>query len=760
MQDEIRLRCTGTATPASRLVPYAIGIVNRLREVDSFGYQQAVGENWRIDVKLNNGHATITIHEDGDVGDGACPSYMSGMTVHGVRIRKTDPAKGAKLAGLWSCQPSPVYAAKAKLSTGWQIGKYGRATPASFAPTPAQSPGSVSTIPPSWLPDGWSQAALLKPGLYSGTMRNVVQTLLGSDAQVQYEFSFGKTHGIYVRHTNAGRADWLIEISRDNGVMAMKLPVCKSSVPKENTLGYVPTGETFPTGSKLSLAIARGTVRQLLLPADLAPAYDKSAFSDLFGWAFKYDGTAASVVVYTQAKYKTTYIYTVHLVGDDTGPVSASLSMDVSGEVVSPSFSSITGYGEWAFKVPLQPGGTAYPIDFGPTSGTYAEANTLAPLHVWYEKSGARSTVWYRNGVTSYGRPADENRRPRLSSLPFDGAPIQHWGSDPANYGVEFVEYNETLTGSYSSQYGPAAYVNDAPGAHIVAPTRYTYKALISGTAMECVLSTYTACNVFSRGVLREYDTSFNGYTRRINSAVVIPAFEREAALQNTVTSQFADSMGYVNNSYSATYGSKQYQNYDYDTINYPQRSDGMPLSGVFRAVGSAGFDGSIGVGPYQIDNGYSLSAVPPIDGVFGGFSQSAGSPGVPDEFSPPAGFTLNTPGNPYAALEPFSTIGTTYSWSSRRMRKVLFCSGKRITLNNDVDDDLDSPEVMPPLGPWFDGATGLFYPLIQSHDGELRYSPPDLTGGGQSDFSKSDLGDYSIPEAGSELFLNFVGDA
>lgn len=760
MQDEIRLRCTGTATPASRLVPYAIGIVNRLREVDSFGYQQAVGENWRIDVKLNNGHATITIHEDGDVGDGACPSYMSGMTVHGVRIRKTDPATGAKLEGLWSFQPSPVYAAKAKLSTGWQIGKYGRATPASFAPTPVQSPGSVTTIPASWLPDEWSQAALLKPGLYSGTMRNVVQILLGSEAQVQYGFSFGKTHGIYVQQTKAGRVDWLIEISRANGVMAMKLPVCKSSVPKENPLGYVPTGETFPTGSKLSLAIARGTVRQLLLPADLAPAYDKSAFSDLFGWAFKYDGTAASVVVYTQAKYKTTYIYTVHIFADSTGPVGASLSMDGSGEVVSPGFSLTTGYGEWAFKVPLVVGGTSYAVDFGPTTGTYTEANTLAPLHVWYETSGARSTVWYRNGVTTYGRPSDEHRRPRTSSLPFDAAPIQGWGSDSANYGIEFVEYNETLTGSYSSQRGPAAYVNTAPDDHIVAPTRYTFKALISGTAMECVVSTYTFCNVFSRGVLREYDSSFNGYTRRINSAVIIPAFEREGALQNTVTSQFADSIGSTTNSYSATYGSKQYQNHDYDTINYPQRSDGMPTSGVFTAVGSAGFDGSIGVGPYQIDNGYSLSAVPPIDGTFGGFSEAAGSPGVPNEFSPPAGFVLNSSSNPYAALEPFSTTSTTYSWSSRRMKKVLFCSGKKITLSNDAGDDLDSPAVMPPLGAWFDGTAGSFYPLIQSHNGALRYSPPNLTGAGQSDFSKSEIGSYSTPEEGSELFLNFVGDA
>ena len=73
MQDEIRLYCSGTATPASKLVPYAIGMVNRLREVDSFGSKQASGENWWIDVKVNNGHATIRIFEDGEVTDEVCP---------------------------------------------------------------------------------------------------------------------------------------------------------------------------------------------------------------------------------------------------------------------------------------------------------------------------------------------------------------------------------------------------------------------------------------------------------------------------------------------------------------------------------------------------------------------------------------------------------------------------------------------------------------------------------------------------------------
>lgn len=759
MQDEIRLRCLGKATPASRLVPLAVQAVGQLRAVDQFGFKQIYGPNWSIEIKLTNGLAVVTIWTDEEGGETSCPPYMSGLTQYGVSISKTDPATGAKSEALWGFQPSSAYAAENKLSPGWQTGSYGRSPAPGFAGSPPYDPSLGTHIPGGWRADDWSQAALLKPGLYSGTMRNVVQVLLGSEAQVPYDFHFGRTHGVYVQGAGASRVDWLIEISADNGVMAMPMPSCDLSVPETSTLGYVPTGETFPTGDKLAKAIRSGAVRQLATPDVLAAVYAKSPFSTLFGWAFDYTGRRASVVVYTVAQYYTTYLYTLTISGDDSGPTSAALTLDTSGTVVSPGYSSSTGYCSWAFKVPQALGGSSYPIDFAPTFGTYAPADVTAPLHVWYSKSGSRSVVWFRNGVISTGRPSDENRRPRPpGNGPFDPAPVQHWGKEPGNLGVTWVEYDESLTGPYSSQHAPAAYVNSAPPLSVSAQTRYTFLGLATGTQKEAFLRGYTECTVTERGVLREYRSTQNNFTLTVNSAVIIPSFEREAALQNLVVTQGSDSETKSFNSYDAGAVSCVYFNHDFDA-KLPIRSDGMPLSGTFSAVGATGWSGQISVGSSPITNGYSALANFPIWGSFGGFSGGFSASGLPGSFSPPGGFALGSPSNPYGSLEPFSDGRAVYKKYSRSMVKTLFCEGGEIRLANLPGDEISEASIVPSLGDWF-YFTGSFYPLIQSHDGALRYSPPGLSGGDQDDLSKSALGAYQPPSVGAELLLNFVGDA
>jgi len=53
-----------------------------------------------------------------------------------------------------------------------------------------------------------------------------------------------------------------------------------------------------------------------------------------------------------------------------------------------------------------------------------------------------------------------------------------------------------------------------------------------------------------------------------------------------------------------------------------------------------------------------------------------------------------------------------------------------------------------------------MFYPLIQSWDAKLRYSPPDFSGAGETDYSKCVFGSYIEPTKNKPLLINFVGDA
>ena len=761
MQDEIRLYCSGTATPASKLVPYAIGMVNRLREVDSFGSKQASGENWWIDVKVNNGHATIRIFEDGEVTDEVCPGYMSGMTQFGVAVRKNDPTTGANLTGLWAFQPSTAYRIANKLASGWQIGKNGRSGVPNSVQSPPYDANLGTEIPPSWIDEGWSQASMLKPGLYSGVMRNVVQVLLGSNEQVLYDFHFAKTHGIFVVGSGKTRADWLIEISAQNGVLAMPLPICKGSVPKQSTLGYVPMGGTFPSGAALDEAIKSGKVRRLMTPDDLRPAYSKSAFSPVFGWAFSYSGREASIVVSGGGdKYTVTTLYTVAIGADNKGaPVSAALVTDESSSVISSSYSMVTGYAEWAFKVPYDVGGASYPVDFGPSEGIYEAASCNAPLHVWYSPSGERVIVRFQNGELTERRPSDESPRP--PNYPKLNSTLDN----------EYIEYPppESIAGSYTEQLAQAAYVSTAesPGSNHVSPQRYIYKAqLSSGTTVRYQPRDYHYGDAYQEKLLRVWDTSQTGYVRTVNAAIVIPAFEREAALQMTVHTKYVagESRGF--STYSAAGYGCQYVLSDYD-ISLPVRPDRMPTSGTFNARymytnNGDGYD--FGTGGVTINNGYGLPGGGAsgliLKGTFGGsFGGSFGENIIPVSFNPPGDFAEASDGNAYSAFEPFSDGVVLTGRFTRRVSKVAYTNAGTFTLTIDQGEEFTDSNICPPLGPWFDNSA-MFYPLIQSWDAKLRYSPPDFSGAGQTDYSKCKFGDYIDPTKNKPLLINFVGDA
>ncbi len=758
MQDEIRLRCLGTATPASRLVPVAVGMVERLRSVDQYGYQQSVGENWRIDVQLSGGLARITIWEDGEPIDvEQCPSYLSGMVRAGINVFRYEPTTGTRIGGMVQFKPSAAYAVRRKLAGGWGVAPQATAGTTELSGTPPYDPNGYGLAPAPWLTEGWSQAALLKPGLYSGYMRYVVQILLGSQTPVQYDYRFGKTHGVF-RATKMDKgkvvqADWLIEIGSENGVLAMEMPACRGTVPAENTLGYVPTGSGFPSGAALTEAIRSGKVRQLMSPGSLDEVHSKSAFSPMFGWAFDYEGRRASVVVKTREDgHLVTSLYTVTISGST--PTAASLSKEESGNVICAGY-NLLGYGRANFKVPLQPMGACFPADLQ-SEPPYVATNCDAPLHVFYRRDGTKAVVRYRSSTARTDSPPDEKPRPSAD-----------WNAYDANLNQDWVEYGTKGTWLHNQQ----VYIADDPSPDRTGASRTTFRAEASSGTVEWFsiesgdLTTGTKYLRLSK-LMRAWESSQGGVTTETSTSVVIPSADREAAAYHACTTDYLNSKSDGFLTYDCYIANAIYD-LDDDAKNPANaRADGLPSTGVATYTSSPGTLGKVSAGyayvpPFSIpDIGQNNYQKWIHQGSFDYFGSYYGSGhALPDTFTFPYGIpegsnTLLAPIHPFAGSSFVSNV------FDRRSTKKMVTSAGEFELRKVPGVDFF---ISQPLSPTLNRAWFAIDPcvcaLIQTWDGAKRFMGPDLN---SYEFASgySDFGEYGAPEEGLEMFLNFVGDA
>lgn len=764
MKDGIRLICRGKATPASRLVPIGINMVDRMREVDEYGFQQfQVSDTERVEAKLSGGHAVITIWSDGEEEGEQCPEYMSGMTQYNVNAVRYDPATGQQYNGLWGFSPSGAYAADNKLQNGWQMGQYGRVPASNLSSAPQFDPNAGTSVPSPWQATGWTQGALLKPGLYSGRMRQVVQILLGGSVEVAYEYGFGKTHGVYRAVDAEGKpADSLIEISQQNGVMAMDMPACTQSVPKANTLGYVPLGGSFPSGSALQEAIKAGTVKVLLPPEALQPVYSRVPFSGLFGWAFDYDGKRASVVVYdSPGQYIKTYLYTLSI-----SPGSASLALEISGNVVCAGY-GLNGYSVGAFKVPRINGGVAEPVNFGPSYGQYSPAECLAPLHVWYEQSGERQIVWYENGEKSYGkRPSDERRindRPVGVPKPSDYV----WMSEEGNLNVQYVEYPDTISGQYWYQTNQRVYIKgNRPDDDVYTPSRMEYRASATDSYVTR-LSPFGSrpwddgTQITTLKLVRLWTNNINGYLNTIRSSVVIPSFEREGAISCIESRWNYESKASQHVTYMVAGKTYTYEGDPPDSGWWENvDSDGLPNSGSETCANPE--EDSWGVPQYPLNdetyesNGGMLGAW--VKGSFGGFGSGYGSSSLPVSFAWRDGWPPRDSDHVMAQAMPLSLSSYKTRKFNGTSRKFLVCTDGVIPLQTDSGENyFDADSDRSPDYLFFHLYGNPFYPLIQSWSGKLRYSPSKLN---ETDFDNSKFGEYTPHANQREFSINFVGDA
>jgi len=186
-------------------------------------------------------------------------------------------------------------------------------------------PGSVHSDLSGPAIDGWpvSQLTYLKASMYSGAMKRVIQAIQGlgrirylapggelidRGVKVEYDYKWVRTHGI----VKAGqRNHWLVEISINQGVIAMPLPLLAGTTGASyrdvtqaagdfdalavlEEFGGLPSGETFPTGVDLLDAITAGTVLRLISEDDLDPYYAVwGPYGATLGWAFSDTGTEA-----------------------------------------------------------------------------------------------------------------------------------------------------------------------------------------------------------------------------------------------------------------------------------------------------------------------------------------------------------------------------------------------------------------------------------------------------------------------------------
>lgn len=219
--------------------------------------------------------------------------------------------------------PSAVTASAYNLDFGWQ------------------QPAKLAVNDSALHAEGTALAAKPKPGNYSGAMKRVVQALYGigwTETDTEgfisgelpptepdyatpnpYNYRFTQTHGI---HKADDGGVWLIEIGKDNGVLAMPLPIFRGTdspaflafidtlgdTDTMNVLfefGGLPTGEEMPSGATLTTAIADGKVLQLLTDTDVIDAFrdtdygvDKAGLWTGAGWAFSGTGRVADNIAF------------------------------------------------------------------------------------------------------------------------------------------------------------------------------------------------------------------------------------------------------------------------------------------------------------------------------------------------------------------------------------------------------------------------------------------------------------------------------
>lgn len=169
--------------------------------------------------------------------------------------------------------------------------------------------------------DAWTQSVRLEPiaevfdittatpkvtsGRFSGTMRKVVQDMLGRALIPPYNYAWSTTHGVWT--AEGGRDKWIIEIS-SAGIFAWPMRLCTGAFKKEEGgLDYVP----LPSPKPQAPAVPKQLAPASAMTDGGAGPYSRGPLFSQCGWAFSEDGSRASNVTFEFAqKDYPLYLYT------------------------------------------------------------------------------------------------------------------------------------------------------------------------------------------------------------------------------------------------------------------------------------------------------------------------------------------------------------------------------------------------------------------------------------------------------------------
>lgn len=354
----VRLVTSGSAERVQAHVPRALKLLRQVQERARLGGLKVLQSQWALDddsycyAIVAGGMATVHVvagypgtDEPEAVTPVAVPDFVSGAVRNGhiVDVAATSGAPASKT--LATFHPTQACAEAFDLAHGYQ-------NLPRLAVEPFVAFSELRNQSQSGKPE-FSQYTRLKPTMYSGTMRKVVQAVMGfgrqrregkrevslydayrasaSEAvavpgkyakdvakdglQVRYDWRFSRTHG--VTRASDGRW-WLVEISITQGVIAMPLPLHEATttarfrdwiearrLPRDrqhehandaevltmlDEFGGFPTGEAFPVGSDMDAWVRAGRVVRLAAKEEVAEFYGHSPYSSAMGWAFNARG--------------------------------------------------------------------------------------------------------------------------------------------------------------------------------------------------------------------------------------------------------------------------------------------------------------------------------------------------------------------------------------------------------------------------------------------------------------------------------------
>ncbi len=348
--DVVRLTTSGDPERCRELLPLALALVRRTQErmrvggLAQLSSQERFGRDAYAYAVIAGGVSAVHIVADARASDMEqesertvdTPDFLSGAVRNGYIVEiPEDPPRPAHRT-LRSFHPSQACALRFVMPLAYQDVDRLAVEPDESLANELENAAENGIV--------FSQYTKLRPTLFSGTMRHLVQVLLGfgkpsrqsgqpssiydrkgkareaphepsardrrtarSGLQVAFDWHFSRTHGITF---GADGRPWLVEIGTTQGVMAMPLPLRVETTTAEfrarldkaadaealevvDRYGGFPTGEGFPPSDEIDAWVRAGRILRLVSDDDMAPFYAYSPYSNQLGWAFNLAGDEA-----------------------------------------------------------------------------------------------------------------------------------------------------------------------------------------------------------------------------------------------------------------------------------------------------------------------------------------------------------------------------------------------------------------------------------------------------------------------------------